>query len=135
MLFVSRHGEEYLIDMGCRLQKLVCSSYLGKLDALVWACERTKGLRGTIPEVVRTDNQAPVDKWRSRSVYDSEIRVFRRWVWLVENEPEIRFEFVPGSESTGADLLSRLFAGKGQVDIPPSSPRVNQISVWDEIRR
>ena len=37
MLFAARDGEERLLDMGSRMQKLVSTSYLGELNALVWA--------------------------------------------------------------------------------------------------
>ena len=60
MLFASRNGEEELLDMGSRRQKIVSSSYLGELDALVCACKRPKAFRGSIPVVVRTDNHALV---------------------------------------------------------------------------
>ena len=79
MLFACKDGEDRLVDMGSRAQPIATSSYLGELDALVWACKRTKAFRGNIPLVVRTDNQALVDKWRSQSLHDSDIRVFRRW--------------------------------------------------------
>lgn len=79
MLFASRDDEEMLLDMGSRRQNMVSSSYLGELDALVWACKRTKSFRGATPVVVRTDNHALVKKWRSRSLYDSGVRIFRRW--------------------------------------------------------
>ena len=91
MLFASRDGEERLLDIGSRMQKSAVSSYLGELDALVWACKRTKASRGTMPVVVRTDSHALVEKWRSQSLYNSNIRVFRRWAWLVANEPDVRF--------------------------------------------
>lgn len=41
-LSASKDGEERLLDMGSRKQKMVSSSYLGELDALVWAYKRTK---------------------------------------------------------------------------------------------
>ena len=76
MLFASRNGEERLLDMGSRRQKIISSSYLGELDALVWACKRTKALRGSIPVVVQTNNHALVAKWRSHNLYDSDVRIF-----------------------------------------------------------
>ena len=133
MLFACKDGEERLVDMGSRAQPIAMSSYLGELDALVWACKRTKAFHGDIPLVVRTDNQALVDKWRSQSLYDNDIRVFRRWEWLLANEPGMSFKFIPGSENTGADLLSRPNLGKGVKDIPRPTPSVCQISIWDEI--
>lgn len=35
MLFVSKDGEERLLDIGSGIQKIAVSSYLGELDALV----------------------------------------------------------------------------------------------------
>ena len=93
--------------MGSRRQKIVRSSYLGELDALVCACNRAKAFRGSIPLVVRTDNHDLVAKWWSHNLYDSDIRIFRRWSWLVLNEPELTIKFMPGTENSGADLLSR----------------------------
>ena len=132
MLFASRNGEERLLYMGSRRQKIVSSSYLGELDALIWACKRTKAFRGSIPVVVRTDNQALVAKWRSHDLYDSDVRIFRRWSWLVSNEPELRIEFVPGTENAGADLLSRPESGLRREEAFGPIPVVNQISIWDE---
>ena len=59
MLFASRDGEERLLDIGSRMRTSTISSYLGELYALVWACKRTKELRG-MPMVVRTENHALV---------------------------------------------------------------------------
>ena len=127
IVFASRDGEERLLDIGSRMQKSAVSSYLGELDALVWACKQTKALRGTMPVVVRIDSHALVEKWKSQSLYDSDIRVFRRWGWLVANEPNIHFEFVPKSENTGADLLSRPTSGQGVKDTLRPIPGVHQI--------
>ena len=49
------------------------------------------------------------------------------------NEPFIRFEFVPGSENVGADLLSRPYTGRGVKDSLRPIPKVHQVSAWDEI--
>lgn len=81
--------------MGSRKQKMVSSSYLGELNALVWAWKRTKAFRGAIYVVVRTDNYALVEKWKSHSIYDSDIRILCRWSWLATNEPELTIEFIP----------------------------------------
>ena len=40
--FALKGGEEHLLDIGRRIQKFTVSSYLGELDAHVWACKRTK---------------------------------------------------------------------------------------------
>ena len=101
MLFASKDGEERLLDIGSRIQKLTASYYLDELDALKWTCEQTKAFQGMLSLVARTDNHALIKKWRSQSLYGSDIRVLRRWGWLVTNGPDIYFEFVPGSENTG----------------------------------
>ena len=53
--------------------------------------------------------------------------------WFLANELDIQFDFVPGSENTGADLLSRRASGIVVKDAFRPIPEVNQISVWDEI--
>ena len=133
MLFALRNREERLLDMRSQRQKKVSSSYLGELNALVWACKTTKAFRGSIPVVVRTDNHALVEKWRSPSLYDSNVRIFRCWSWLVANEPELTIEFIPRAENPGTDLLSRPTSGHREKDTSGPNPMVNQTSVWDEI--
>ena len=44
---------------------------------------------------------------KSGKIYDSDIRAFRRWGWLVANEPTMKMEFISGTSNKGADLLSR----------------------------
>lgn len=39
---------------------------------------------------------------------DDDVRSFRRWAWLIANEPGFMMEFLPGAENFGADILSRL---------------------------
>ena len=107
MLFARRDGEDHLVDIGSRAHGLQSSSYLGELDAVVWACKRTKAFRGSIPLIIRTDSNSLYSKVQSGSFYDADVRVFRRWAWLLANEPGFRIEFVPGTENSGADLLSR----------------------------
>ena len=86
-----------------------------------------------LPVVVHTDNYALIEKWRSRTLYDSDIHVLRYWDWLMANEPGIQFEFVPESQNTGADLLSRPVSERGVNNTFRPILEVNQISVWDEI--
>ena len=83
------------------------SSYLGELDTIVWACKRTKAFRGDIPLIIKTDNHGIIDKFKASNVYDQDIRSFRRWSWIIANEPGVQVEFLPGAENCGADLLSR----------------------------
>ena len=119
--------------MGSRRQKIVSLSNLGELDALVWACKRTKAFRGSILVAVRTENHALVEKWWSHSLYDSDVRIFLWWSWLVANEPELTIEFMPGTENAGADLLSRPTSGQREKGTSRPCPMVNQVSIWDEI--
>lgn len=121
-----------MLDLGSKVQNFASSSYLGELDALIWACKCTKAFRGMIPTVVCTDNHALVEKWRSGTFYDLDIRIFRRWVWLLANEPKLRLEYVPRTENVGADLLSRPRLGRLK-NIEDRDPWVNQVSIWDEI--
>ena len=107
MLFVQRNGEERLVDIGSKKVKVATSSYLGELDAIVWACKCTKAFRGSIPLTIRTVSHAVYDKTKSGSFYDSDIRAFRKWGWLVTNEPGFKLQFLAGSQNKGADHLNR----------------------------
>ena len=142
MLFGCRGKEQRLLDLGSRAHGLVTSSYLGELDAIVWACKRTKSYRGSVPLVICTDSHSIFMKAKSGDFCDPDIRAFRRWAWLVANEPGFRIEFVPGVKNSGADLLSRpppeLAQKKGldtcgviQVPERMSSEAMAQL-VWDE---
>ena len=73
MVFALRDDEERLLDIGNRKQKIFSSSYLGELEALVWACKRTKAFRGAVRVVVCNDNHVLVEKWRSHSLYDRDV--------------------------------------------------------------
>ena len=106
MLFARKNGEEKLIDIGSKRAKK-SSSYLGELDAIQWACQRTKALRGDVPLIIRTDSHSVLDKAKSKNIYDSDVRAYRRWAWLIANESGFKIQFVPGAENEGADLLSR----------------------------
>ena len=107
MLFACSEGEEKLVDLGSRSRLLATSSYLGELDAVIWACKRTKAFRGSVPLVIRTDSYSLYSKAKSGNFYDADVRAFRRWEWLLANEPDFNVEFVPGKTNIGADLLSR----------------------------
>ena len=108
LLFAKQCSQEKsLVDLGSKVAMKAASSYLGELDTIVWACKKTKAYRGSLPLLIRSDNHGVVDKSRAHEVYDQDIRSFRRWSWLIENEPGFEIEFLPGSENSGADLLSR----------------------------
>ena len=102
-----KNGEKHLVDLGSRAHKRVTSSYLGELESIVWACKRTKTLWGSVPLTIRTDSHSIIDKIKSGKIYDSDIRIFRKWEWLVANEPEMKMEFISGTSNKGADLLDR----------------------------
>ena len=99
--------EKSLVDLGSKVAIKAASSYLGELDTIIWACKKTKSYRGDLPLLIRSDNHGVIDKSRAYEVYDQDIRSYRRWSWLIENEPGFKIEFLPGSENSGADLLSR----------------------------
>ncbi len=118
MLFARKNGEERLIDLGSRAHGNVNSSYLGELDTIQWACKRTKALRGDVPLIIKTDSHGVHDKFCSGQVYDSDVRAFRRWAWLIANEPGFKIEFSLGADNERADLLSRpagMNEGKSEV--------------------
>ena len=108
MLFVTlSNGKEALVDLGCKTNGVMMSSYLGELDAIVWACKKTKAYRGSVPLIVKTDGYSLFEKYKAKVLVDNDVRSLRRWNWLVANEPGFELRFNPGSENCGADLLSR----------------------------
>ena len=48
-----------------------------------------------------------IDKFQATVLLDDDVRSFRRWAWLIANEPGFMMEFLPGAENCGADILSR----------------------------
>ena len=108
MLFVTlSNGKEALVDLGSKTNGVMMSSYLGELDAIVWACKKTKAYRGSVPLIVKTDGYSLFEKYKAKVLIDNDVRSLRRWNWLVANEPGFELKFNPGSENCGADLLSR----------------------------
>ena len=73
MLFACSEGEEKLVDLGSRSRLLATSSYLGELDAVVWACKRTKAFRGSVPLVIRTDSYSLYSKAQSGNFFDADV--------------------------------------------------------------
>lgn len=49
------------------------------------------------------------------------------------NKPEIRFEYDPGTENIGADLLSRPCSDERSKDIDGQDVEVNKVFIWEEI--
>ena len=108
MLFaILPDGQECLVDIGSTATTYGGSSYLGELSAIVWACKRTKAYRGSVPLTIQSDNHGIFDKERKRILVDDDFRTFRRWAWLLANEPGFSLIFRPSEENCGADLLSR----------------------------
>ena len=108
MLFANMHdGRKALVDLGSKSNAQTTSSYLGELDAIVWACKKTKAYRGDLPLTIRTDSHGVMDKSRAGVLVDNDVRSFRRWAWIIANEPGFTLEFSPGVDNCGADLLSR----------------------------
>ena len=108
MLFAElSNGEKALVDLGSKKNGNIVSSYLGELEAVVWACKKTKAYRGDIPLTVRTDSHSLFDKYKAKILVDNDVRSLRRWGWLLANEPGFMIEFYPGTCNCGADLLSR----------------------------
>ena len=68
---------------------------------------RTKAFRGDVPLKIRTDSHSIIDKAKSKSLYDSDMCPYRRWVWLIANERGFKIEFVKKKKNQGADPLSR----------------------------
>ena len=107
MLFAElSDGRKCLVDIGSK-SGVHGSSYLGELKGIVWACKQTKAYRGDIPLTIQSDNHGIHDKERARILIDDDCRSFRRWGWLLSNEPGFELFFLPGVDNTGADLLSR----------------------------
>ena len=107
LLYACQGDEVRLVDLGSRAHGLNVSSYLGELDAIVWASKRTKAYRGSAPLIIQTDSHSILSKGKSDQLYQTDVRAFRRWSWLLATEPGFEIRFVPGSENTGSDLLSR----------------------------
>ena len=60
-----------------------------------------------MPLVIRSDSHGVLDKYKAKILEDDDIRSFRRWAWLIANEPGFDLEFFPGDLNNGADLLNR----------------------------
>ena len=69
MLFACK-GQDYmrLVYIGSRVVHHRMSSYLGELDAIRWACARTKAFRGSVPLIIKTDNYGVVSKGAVREL-------------------------------------------------------------------
>lgn len=99
--------KEALVDLGSKTNAKILSSYLGELDTVIWACKKTKALRGTVPLTIPIDRHSIFDKYKAKIWVDDDVQSFRRWSSLIANEPGFELKFCPGSENIRVDLLSR----------------------------
>ena len=131
LLWAKGSHHEHLVDLGSKSVPETTSSFLGELKAIVWACQTTKPLRGDLPLLIRTDNQAVAEQLATTTPSLKDKRVMRLLGWLLGNE-NFTVEFVPGAENRGADLLSRPRKGKGvakvfQTETGPTRNQLEQI--------
>jgi len=110
MLFgvTAESGEKKLLDLGSHGMKETTSSFLGELSGIVTALKKTKRLRGHVQTLVYSDNCGVVDKLKKGVAVSDDVRVCRRVEYILHNEANAEFRFLPGTENTGADALSRL---------------------------
>jgi len=113
MLFgvTAESGTKKLIDVGSHCVKSTTSSYLGELNGIVIALKRTRRLRGNVVTTVLSDNRGVIEKLRSGAAVSDDVRVCRRMEYILHNEANAEFRFLPGTENEGADALSRLQKG------------------------
>jgi len=110
MLFgeVAESGARKLLDVGSHCLPMTTSSYLGELNGIVIALKKTRRLRGNVPTVVLSDNCGVIEKLKTGTATSDDVRVCRRIEYILHNEANAEFRFLPGSENGGADALSRL---------------------------
>ena len=85
MLYARKGNEIRLVDIGSRVVRHHMSSYLGELDAMKWACSRTKAFRGSVPLRIKTNNQGLITRAQSGSIYDLHVRAYSNWARLLGN--------------------------------------------------
>eukprot|EP00210_Caulerpa_lentillifera_P008353 g7966.t1 len=71
------------------------------------ACNLMKHLVMGCPIVCFCDNIGAVKKLQSFLEKGEDVRVSRLYAWIVENIPQVEFQYLPGQNSTAADFLSR----------------------------
>jgi len=127
-------GDKKLLDLGSHVMTENTSSYLGELEGIITALKKTRRIRGHVQTTVFSDNRGVVEKLRKGSAVSDDVRVCRRLEYILHNEANSEFKFLPGTENGGADALSRLRKQQG------GSRRVNQVTSIErppssEIRR
>jgi len=101
-------GAKKLLDIGSHTLPMTTSSYLGELNGIISALKKTRRIRGNLPTEVYSDNCAVVEKLKKGAAVSDDVRVCRRLEYILHNESNAQFRFLPGTENTGADALSRL---------------------------
>jgi len=101
-------GAKKLLDIGSHTLPVTTSSYLGELNGIIIALKKTRRLRGNSSTEVYSDNCGVIEKLRRGAAISDDVRVCRRLEYILHNEPNTQFRFLPGTENTGADALSRL---------------------------
>jgi len=103
-------GAKKLLDIGSHSLPMTTSSFLGELNGIITALKKTRRLRGSIPTVVLSDNCGVIEKLKTGVATSDDVRVCRRLEYILHNEANAEFRFLPGTENAGADALSRLRA-------------------------
>jgi len=101
-------GARKLVDLGSHSLPSTTSSYLGELNGIVIALKKTRRLRGNVATTVLSDNCGVIEKLRGGAAISDDVRVCRRLEYILHNEANAEFRFLPGTENGGADALSRM---------------------------
>lgn len=104
-----------LVWLGSRknsLWKRKVSSFLGEVDAIVWALKESLWLVRGCTVIVRTDSDSGQKRLNDSAswVKEKDGRILRLLGWLVGNftvGTQLTFEFIPGKDNVVADHLSR----------------------------
>lgn len=123
-----------LLDVGSHVMPMATGSFLGELKGVVLALKKTRSIRGSLQTIVYSDNEAVVNKLKHGVLQEDDIRVCRCWEYLLHNEPQCKYFYVPGTENGGADGLSRLRLNERRLQASVC-PVVHQRPDPDEIRR
>eukprot|EP00210_Caulerpa_lentillifera_P003433 g3276.t1 len=83
------------------------SSFLGELSTLQYVLSKVKHLILGHSVVCFCDNIGAVKKLQSFSENGEDVRVSRLYAWIVENVPQVEFQYLPGQNNEVADFLSR----------------------------
>lgn len=77
-------GEDSVLELSNCTQQFAISSYLGELDAFIWACKCTKAFRANFQILVHVDDQALIEKWKRKNLCDRNPYAIKRWGWFLK---------------------------------------------------